>query len=113
MEMQNWTDEFGAAITVIDRNFVIVYMNDKATATFGKWGGRELLGKTVMNCHNERSKAIIRRIMETGVPNSYTIEKGGVKKMIYQAPWKKDDAIAGLVEISMEIPLEMEHFVRD
>ena len=111
--MQNWADEFGAAITVIDRDFVIVYMNDKAAATFEKWGGCRLLGKSVLDCHNERSKAILSRIMETGTPHSYTIEKGGVKKMIHQAPWKKDGAIAGLVEISMEVPLEMEHFVRD
>jgi hypothetical protein len=66
----------------------------------------------VLDCHQEKSKAIMQRIMETGEPNSYTIEKNGIKKIIHQAPWKKDGAIAGLVEISIEIPSEMDHFVR-
>jgi isocitrate dehydrogenase (NAD+) len=39
----------------------------------------------------------MERILETGVPNIYTIEKKGIKKLIYQAPWRKDDEIAGLV----------------
>ena len=32
--------------------------------------------------------------------------------MIYQTAWFKDGVIAGLVEISMEIPTEMPHYVR-
>jgi len=111
--MQSWTDEFGAAITVVDRDLVIVEMNDKAKTTFEKYGGSQLLGKSLLDCHSESSKAIIKQIIETGIPHSYTIEKGGVRKMIHQAPWKKNGAIAGLVEISMEIPIDMEHFVRD
>jgi PAS domain S-box-containing protein len=110
--MQNWMTEFGAAITIIDADFVIVYMNTKAEAAFEKWGGKELLGKSVMDCHQEKSRAIMRRIMETGEPNTYTIEKNGIKKLIYQAPWKKEGATAGLVEISIEIPWEIDHFVR-
>lgn len=32
--------------------------------------------------------------------------------MIYQSPWYKDGKFAGLVELSIEIPTEMAHFVR-
>jgi transcriptional regulator with PAS, ATPase and Fis domain len=110
--MQNWMEEFNAAITVVDSAFDVIYMNSKAAATFEKWGGRELIGKSLSNCHQERSMSIMRRIIETGTPNSYTIEKNGIKKMVFQAPWEKDGAIAGLVEISFEIPWDMEHFVR-
>jgi hypothetical protein len=35
-----------------------------------------------------------------------------VKKLIYQTPWMKDGAFAGLVEISLEIPFEMPHYLR-
>lgn len=111
--MQNWMDEFGAAITVVDNNFVVLYMNSKAISAFEKYGGRELLGKGLKDCHNERSMAIMCNILETGEPHTYTIEKGGIKKLVHQAPWKKDGAIAGLVELSIEIPWELEHFVRD
>jgi type II secretory pathway component PulC len=111
--MVNWPEGFDAAITVVDSDFVIIGMNGKAIAAFEKWGGQALVGKNLMECHKEKSMAIMREIMETGKPHAYTIEKQGIKKLIYQAPWKKDGKIAGLVEISIEIPWEMEHFVRD
>lgn len=110
--MEDWALEFPGAVTVSDKDYTIVYMNDKATKTFEKDGGRNLLGQSLLGCHNEKSKAIMQRILETGVPNAYTIEKKGVKKFIYQAPWRKNGKIAGLVELSMEIPFEMPHFVR-
>ena len=54
----------------------------------------------------------IRELLETGGVNAYTIEKNGVKKMIYQTAWKQDGVVGGLVEISMEIPGEMPHYMR-
>jgi transcriptional regulator with PAS, ATPase and Fis domain len=110
--MENWMDSFGASITVADRDLVVVYMNDRAAATFEKSGGKNLIGKKLADCHQEHSMAITRLIMETGEPHSYTIEKAGVRKLIHPAPWEKDGRTAGLVEISFEIPWEMEHFVR-
>lgn len=111
--MQDWAMEFPAAVTICDRDFTIIYLNDKAAATFAKWGGRELLGKSLLDCHQEPSREILRRIMETGKPNVYTIEKAGIHKFIYQAPWKREGQVGGLVELSMEIPAELPHHVRD
>ncbi len=110
--MYDWALEFPGAVTVCDGDFTIIYLNDKAAKTFEKDGGRALLGTDLMACHNEDSKAIMRRILASGEPNVYTIEKKGVKKFIYQAPWRKAGAIAGLVELSMEIPFDLPHFVR-
>lgn len=110
--MQDWAFEFPGAVTICDRDFTIVYMNDKSAKTFAKWGGADLLGKSLEGCHKPESVAAMRRILETGEPNVYTIEKEGVRKLIYQSPWKKDGAIAGLVELSLVIPSEMPHFVR-
>jgi len=110
--MENWFDHFGAAVTVVDRDLVIVYMNDRSAVVFEKYGGRNLIGKNLAGCHLDSSMEKMRRILETGQANTYTIEKGGIKKIVHQAPWKKDGATAGLVEISFEIPMEMEHFVR-
>ena len=36
-----------------------------------------------------------------------------VRKLIYQAPWYRDGVHAGLVELSLELPADMPHFVRD
>lgn len=98
------------AVTVCDTEGVIMYMNEKSRETFAKHG--DMVGKNLMGCHNERSRAIIRHMLDTGEANCYTIEKRGVRKMIYQTPWRKDGKVAGLVEISMVIPDEMPHYVR-
>lgn len=110
--MQDWALEFPGAVTVCDRDFTIIYMNDKSAKTFAKWGGEALLGKSLEGCHKPESIATMRRILETGEPNVYTIEKEGQKKLIYQAPWRKEGVIAGLVELSLVLPAEMPHFKR-
>jgi len=112
MQYPEWTKEFPGAVTVCDEHGVILSMNEKACRTFAKDGGTALVGKSLYDCHPEKARAKIREIMEKRVTNAYTIEKAGVKKLIYQAPWYKGGAFAGLVELSIEIPLEMPHFVR-
>ena len=109
-EIPDWSKEINCAITVCDVEGKILYMNDKAKATFAKHG--DLIGKNLLECHNEHSKKIIARLLETGGINAYTISKEGVKKMIYQSAWKIDGKVAGLVEISMVIPEEIPHYVR-
>ena len=86
---------------------------EKAISTFEKDGGRNLIGKNLKDCHNDRSNTIIREILSSQKKNVYTIEKKGKKKLIYQAPWFKGAELAGLMELSLEIPFEMEHFNRD
>jgi len=108
----NWADEFGASITIIDRDFIIVYMNRASIAGNAKRGGAALIGKDVRHCHQASSVRIIERILETGEPNIYTIEKYGKKKLIHQAPWYENGKMMGIVETSMEIPFEMPHYVR-
>ena len=60
----------------------------------------------------EHSREIIRGLLDSGGSNAYTIEKKGVRKIIYQTAWKVDGKVAGLVEISMVIPSDMPHYVR-
>ncbi len=51
-------------------------------------------------------------MMKTRSKNVYTIEKNGIKKLIYQSPWYENGEYAGFVELSLEIPFELPHFVR-
>jgi len=50
--------------------------------------------------------------LESGRTNVYTIEKKGVRTLIYQAPWFQDGQYQGLVELSLVIPEIMPHYVR-
>ena len=103
--MYEWANEMNCAVTVCDTEGVILYMNEKACCTFAKHGN--LIGK-----NSPQSQDKIRELLETGGVNAYTIEKNGIRKMIYQTAWKQDGVVGGLVEISMEIPGEMPHYVR-
>ena len=108
----NWAGELCVAITVSDTSGKILYMNDKSAVTFDKSGGKELVGKNLMDCHLPDSWEKILDIMNSQKVNCYTIEKEGIKKLIYQAPWYDNGKLSGLVELSMVIPFIMDHFIR-
>jgi transcriptional regulator with PAS, ATPase and Fis domain len=110
---QGWVQEFRGAVTVCDREGTIVAMNEAAVRVFEKDGGAKLVGANILDCHPEPARTKLRAIMDEQKTNVYTIEKGGVKKLIYQSPWYKDGRYAGLVELSLEIPFDLPHFIRD
>ncbi len=109
---EDWKKEFGAAITICSKEGIIIEMNDKSAKTFSDDGGYDLVGKNLFGCHNERSKEILRDLIENKKSNVYTIEKNGVKKLVYQSPWYEQGEMKGLVELVIEIPFDLPHFVR-
>jgi len=111
--MKNWKDGVNFAITVCDAEGKVVEMNEKSAATFAKGGGKDLVGKNLLDCHPEPSRSKVEKMLAEPFTNAYTIEKNGVKKLIYQTPWYADGKPAGLVELSLEIPADMPHFVRN
>lgn len=102
-----WNDELDCAVTVCDTEGTVLYQNGRSREVNG-----DVRGKSLIPCHNERSRAIIRRLLDEGGRNAYTIEKKGVRKFIYQTVWRHGGKVCGLVEYSMEIPAEMPHYVR-
>ena len=99
----NWADDTNCAVTVCDTEGVVIYQNKQSISVNG-----EYRGKSMLPCHNERSKGIIARILEKGDTNAYTIEKKGIRKMIYQTAWRREDGtVGGIIELSMPIPAEM------
>jgi len=108
----NWTEELGVGCTVLDTDGTIVYLNKKACKIFEKDGGAALLGKNALDCHPEPARTKLAGMLKEPYTNAYTIEKGGVKKLIYQTPWHRDGKYCGIVELSLELPQEMKHFVR-
>ena len=112
MSELDWVKEFPAAITVCDEEGIIIDMNDKAARTYEKDGGRKLIGSNVLDCHPEPARTKTERLLAAREKNVYTIEKNGVKKLIYQSPWYFHGEYAGFLEISLEIPFELPHFIR-
>ncbi len=111
--LPEWAFGMNCAVTVVDTDCRIIYMNERSRQTFAKRGGATLIGHNIMDYHNERSRDIISRLLREGGSNAYTIEKEGLRKLIYQTVWHKADGkLGGLVELSMVIPEEMPHYIR-
>mgnify|MGYP001769380220 CR=1 FL=1 len=109
MEEHAWVKEFPVKIEICDRNGILIEMNDKAITSEGD---PDLIGSNILDCHPEPARSKLQDILEHEKTNIYTIEKDGVKKLIYQAPWFLNGGFAGIVELSLEVPVEMPHFVR-
>lgn len=113
MEENVWIKEFPAAVTVCDPSGIILEMNGRSRVDFEADGGEKLIGRSILDCHPEPSRTKLKTMMDERRANIYTVQKKGKKKLICQAPWYKDGAYAGFVEISLEIPWDMPHFNRD
>lgn len=108
----DWLKEINAAVTICDKLGIIVYMNEKSEEVFKDDGGKNLIGSNLFGCHPEPALTKLKEMIEDGSTNVYTIEKKGVKKIIYQTPWFNENTFGGLIEISFNIPDEMPHFLR-
>lgn len=108
-----WIKSFPGSITVCDTEGIILEMNAAACDTFRKDGGEKLIGSNLLDCHPGKSRQKLEDLMARQQTNVYTIEKQGKKKLIYQTPWYRDGKYAGFIELSLVIPEEMPHFIRD
>jgi transcriptional regulator with PAS, ATPase and Fis domain len=108
-----WVKEFSGAITVCDAQGIILSMNDQAAAAYQGQGGRRLVGTNLLDCHPEPARAKLVRMMENPQPNVYTIEKKGRHRLIYHTPWYQNGHYSGFMELALEIPDPMPHFVRE
>lgn len=56
-------DQDPAAVVICDTGHQIIYMNPAACIQYSKSGGGALVGKNLLDCHNERSGEKIRRML--------------------------------------------------
>ena len=113
MKEHSWVKEFPAVITVCDEEGIVLEMNDKSLELFQDDGGEKLIGTNMLDCHPEAARAKLEHLMETHQPNVYTIQKKGKRKLVYQTPWFRNGAFAGMIEMILELPEQVPHFNRD
>lgn len=111
MDVLKFTDNLDYALTICDREGIILYMNEKAKKTFLKWGDN-LIGQNLLECHSEPARSKLSFMLKEEKKNVYTVEKNGIKKLIYQSPYYESGVYKGFYEISLEIPFDMDNFVR-
>ena len=68
-EKPSWADELDCAVTLCDTEGIVCYQNERSRAVNG-----DVRGQSLLPCHNDRSREIIRHLLETGSRNVYTIE---------------------------------------
>lgn len=107
-----WIKEFPGSIIVCNPDGIILEMNDKAAKGYEKEGGLELIGSNLLDCHPVKARKKVEEMLASREANIYTIEKKGLRKFVHQSPWYKEGQYAGIVELVLEIPFEMPHFIR-
>lgn len=103
-----WVKMFPGMVTVCDPDGVILAMNDEAMRTYGA----NLIGQNALDCHPGKSRELFAELLRKPRVNVYMTEKDGARRIVYQCPWHRDGKYAGLVELVMEIPPQMPHFIR-
>lgn len=56
-------DQDQCAVVICNLEHEIIYMNPAATERYAKSGGAELVGKSLLDCHNARSVEMIEKVV--------------------------------------------------
>lgn len=57
-------DQEKREVVICDMDHRIVYMNPAACGRYSKWGGEALLGKSLLDCHNPKSRETIQYVLD-------------------------------------------------
>ena len=91
-------------ITVCDLNAKIVYMNQAAVLGFHKYGGANLIGKSLFDCHRPESSEKICEMLVLQQVNIYTEVSNNSRRLIRQFPWYEDGIHKVIIEMSFDLP---------
>ncbi|HPS13147.1 MAG TPA: PAS domain-containing protein [Prolixibacteraceae bacterium] len=112
IDAKSWAEGMDVRVTVCDLKGTIVYMNQASALGMHKYGGVELIGKSLFACHNSRSGEMIAEMLNHPVVNVYMVEKAGERRLIRQFPWEEDGEHCGVIEISFPVPFDIPVKVR-
>lgn len=57
-------DQDYASVVICNLEHTIIYMNPASINNYAKWGGAELVGKSLLNCHNPNSNELIKKVVD-------------------------------------------------
>lgn len=56
-------DQDQCPVVICDMNDIIIYMNQAAVNSYQKYGGSALLGSNLLDCHNDHSVEMIKKVL--------------------------------------------------
>lgn len=85
---------------LVDTNHIITFMNEAGARNYAKWGGKELLGRSLMDCHNEQSQAMILEIVGAmiGGEEERLISENETRRIYMRAVRAEDGSLLGYYE---------------
>lgn len=94
--MKSVIDMDRAAVVICSLDHTIIYMNPAAVRRYAKRGGKALIGRSLLECHNEKSNEMIEKIVawfeksaENNMIHTYYNEKEN--KDVYMVALRDDD----------------------
>ena len=92
-----------AAIVICDLEHKIIYMNPVAINRYEKWGGKNLLGRSLLDCHNDKSREMINKVVDwfkASKKNNlvYTFYNQKENKDVYMVALRDDGELIGYYE---------------
>lgn len=97
-------NEDRSPVVICDLNHVIVYMNPAACKRYKGYGGADLIGKSLLDCHNAESCKRIEKVLGLFRENSannrvYTYRNNSENKDVYMIALRDDNnALIGYYE---------------
>lgn len=84
-----------ASVVICDLNHKIIYMNPAAVKRYAKRGGAALVGKSLLDCHNEKSNEIIKKVVDWFLVSTdnnmiYTYHNEKENKDVYMVALRDD-----------------------
>lgn len=93
-----------SAVVLCNLEHKIIYMNPVAKDRYKKYGGADLVGKSILDCHNEKSRNIIINVVEWFAQRTdnnivYTYSNEKENKDVYMVALRDDNkALIGYYE---------------
>lgn len=84
-----------ASIVICDLSHTIIYMNKAAKKNYAKRGGEQLVGQSLLNCHNPHSNEMIKKVVDW-----FGLDEGN--NMIYTFHNEKDNKDVYMVALRDE-----------
>ncbi len=83
-------------VVICDTNHTIIYMNPSAIERYSKRGGAALVGRSLLDCHNDKSNIMIKKVVEwfgKSAENNrvFTFHNEKENKDVYMVALRDDD----------------------
>jgi PAS domain-containing protein len=96
-------DQDRCAVVICNLEHEIVYMNQAAFKNYEKWGGEQLLGKSLLACHNPESRDKIKQVVDWFAASCehnlvYTFHNEKQNKDVYMVALRSEGKLIGYYE---------------